>query len=150
MTVRNYSRPATIAALLAVSALAVVGCGSSGSDRKADQVAIDGSWKGTYKDGSGETFEGYVEIDTLREGMVSGTTFYPGTGICGENSGALIYRGRDGSDYLFTEEIVVSDSKECASRGDVRVTSTDDGNGITYSWSSGSQTAVGSLQKWDG
>jgi hypothetical protein len=148
MKIRNPSLPATLAGLLAACALAIAGCGSSGSDGNADQAPIDGSWKGTYKQGS-ETFEGYVEIDTLREGMVSGTAFYPGIGNSGECSGALIYKGKDGSDYLFTEEIVASDNPNCIKRGDVRVTSVDDGDGIKYSWSSGSLSSVGDLREWD-
>jgi hypothetical protein len=93
MKIRNPSLPATLAGLLAACALAIAGCGSSGSDGNADQAPIDGSWKGTYKQGS-ETFEGYVEIDTLREGMVSGTAFYPGIGNSGECSGAPFTKAR--------------------------------------------------------
>lgn len=150
MTTRKLSLVAVLTSLLAVGALAVAGCGSSGSDGNSDKVAIDGSWKGTYTpSGGGQPFQGYVEIDTLRKGMVSGTVFYPGIGDSGECSGALIYKGQDGSDYLFTEDIVVSDDPDCTKRGDVKVTSVDDGNGITYSWSSGNDSSVGNLKEWD-
>ena len=135
--------------LLAVGALAIAGCGSSESDGNADKAPIDGSWKGTFTQSGVEDFEGYVEIDTLRAGMASGTVFYPSIDGSGECSGVLIYKSRDGSDYLFTEEIVASENPNCAKRGNVRVTSVDDGAGITYSWSSGSKTSVGDLQEWD-
>ena len=149
MKTRKLSCPTTLAGLLAAGALAIAGCGSSGSDGKSDQAPIDGSWKGTYTQSGGSSFEGYVEIDTLREGMVSGTVYYPGIDNSGACSGALIYKGKDGSDYLFTEDIVVSDDPDCTKRGDVKVTSVDDGAGIKYSWSSGSESAVGNLKEWD-
>ena len=146
---RKLSRPATLAGLLAVGALAIAGCGSSGSDGNADQDPIDGSWKGTFTQSGTQDFEGYVEIDTLRTGMVSGTVYYPGIGEAGPCSGALIYEGRDGDDYSFIEEIVASDNPKCAKRGKVKVTPIDDGAAIRYSWSSGNRASVGDLEEWD-
>ena len=81
--------------------------------------------------------------------MVSGTVFFPGINETGGCSGALVYKSREGSDYLFTEEIITSENPDCIKRGDVRVTSVDDGGGIRYSWKSGSQSSAGDLQEWD-
>ena len=116
---------------------------------KGDTVAIDGSWKGKLNGSGDATFEAYVEIDTLREGSVSGTVYYPGIDDAGACSGALIYRGRSGSDYLFTEDIVARADPDCIKLGQVRVGSAEDGKAITYSWKAGQNTAVGTLQEWD-
>ncbi|MFM9127108.1 MAG: hypothetical protein ACKOTA_06055, partial [Solirubrobacterales bacterium] len=140
---------ATMAGILAAGALAIAGCGGSGSDGNADQAPIDGSWKGPFTQSGVADFQGYVEIDTLRAGMVSGTVFYPGIGGSGGCSGALIYKSREGSDYLFTEQIITSENPNCTKRGDVKVTSVDDGDGIRYAWSSGKQSSVGNLREWD-
>ena len=146
---RRSSRPATLAGLLAVGALAIAGCGSSESDGNSDRGTIDGSWKGTFTQSGGEDFEGYVEIDTLRAGMVSGTVFYPSIDGSGSCSGVVVYKGKDGDAYLFTEEIITSENPNCAKRGQVKVTSVDDGSAIEYSWRSGSRSSVGDLQEWD-
>ena len=138
-----------VAAILLPGALALQACGDSGSDSGADTVALDGSWKGKLNGSGDATFEAYVEIDTLREGSVSGTVYYPGIDDAGACSGALIYRGRSGSDYLFTEDIVARADPDCIKLGQVRVGSADDGKAITYSWKSGQNTAVGTLQEWD-
>ena len=149
MKIRKPSPLTILGGLLAVGALAIAGCGSSDSDGNADKAPVDGSWKGTFTQSGVEDFEGYVEIDTLRAGMVSGTVFYPGIDESGGCSGALIYKGKDGSDYLFTEDIIATENPNCTKRGDVKVTPVDDGDGITYAWSSGSKSAVGDLREWD-
>ena len=138
-----------IGAILLSGALALAACGGSDSDGGGDQVAIDGSWKGTLNGSGDATFEAYVEIDTLRVGSVSGTVYYPGIDDAGACSGALIYRGRSGSDYLFTEDIVARADPECIKLRQVRVGSAEDGKAITYSWKAGQNTAVGTLQEWD-
>jgi hypothetical protein len=107
----------TIAAILLPGALALEACGGSGSDSDADKVAIDGSWKGTLNGSGDATFEAYVEIDTLRVGSVSGTVYFPGISDEGACSGALIYKGRSGSDYLFTENIVARANPGCITNG---------------------------------
>ncbi|MFM9044373.1 MAG: hypothetical protein ACKOL0_00980, partial [Solirubrobacterales bacterium] len=89
MMSRKPSFPATMAGILAAGARAIAGCGGSGSDGNADQAPIDGSWKGPFTQSGVADFQGYVEIDTLRAGMVSGTVFYPGIGGSGGCSGAL-------------------------------------------------------------
>ncbi|MFM9127843.1 MAG: hypothetical protein ACKOTA_09885, partial [Solirubrobacterales bacterium] len=89
MTTSKLFFPSTMAGILAAGALAVAGCGGSGSDGNADQAPIDGSWKGPFTQSGVDDFQGYVEIDTLRAGMVSGTVFYPGIGGSGGCSGAL-------------------------------------------------------------
>ena len=139
----------TIAAILLPGALALEACGGSGSDSDADKVAIDGSWKGTLNGSGDATFEAYVEIDTLREGSVSGTVYFPGISDEGACSGALIYKGRSGSDYLFTENIVARANPGCIKLGQLRIGSAEDGKAITYSWKAGQNTAVGTLQEWD-
>jgi len=146
---RQSSRPATLAGLLAIGALAIAGCGSSDSEGSSDKGTIDGSWKGTFTQSGVEDFEGYVEIDTLRAGMVSGTVFYPSIDGSGACSGVVIYKGKNGDDYLFTEEIITSENPNCAKRGQVKVTPVDDGSAIKYSWSSGSRSSVGDLREWD-
>ena len=138
-----------IGAILLSGALALAACGGSDPDGGGDQVAIDGSWKGTLNGSGDATFDAYVEIDTLREGSVSGTVYYPGIDDAGACSGALIYKGRSGSDYLFTEDIVARADPECIKLGQVRVGSAEDGKAITYSWKAGRNTAVGTLQEWD-
>jgi hypothetical protein len=138
-----------IGAILLSGALALAACGGSDPDGGGDQVAIDGSWKGTLNGSGDATFDAYVEIDTLREGSVSGTVYYPGIDDAGACSGALIYQGRSGSDYLFTEDIVARADSECIKLGQVRVGSAEDGKAITYSWKAGRNTAVGTLQEWD-
>jgi len=138
-----------IAAILLPGALALAACGGSDSDGGADPGALNGSWKGKLNGSGDATFEVYVEIDTLREGSVSGTVYYPGIDDAGACSGALIYKGRSGSDYLFTEDIVARADPECIKLGQVRVGSAEDGKTITYSWKAGQNTAVGTLQEWD-
>ena len=138
-----------IAVILLPGALALEACGGSGGDSGADKVAIDGSWKGTLNGSGAATFEAYVEIDTLRVGSVSGTVYFPGIDDAGACSGALIYRGRSGSDYLFTENLVARTNPGCIKLGQLRIGSANDGKAITYSWKSGQNTAVGTLQEWD-
>lgn len=142
-------RPIAVCTLVASGALALAGCGSSGSGDGSDQAAIDGSWKGTLKGTGNATFEGYVEIDTLREGSVSGTVYFPGPAGAGACSGALIYKGRSGSDYLFTEDLVARANPACVKLGDVRISTADDGDAISYSWKSGKNNASGTLKEWD-
>ena len=149
MKIRKPSTPAILGGILVVGALAIAGCGGSDSDGNADKAPIDGSWKGTFTQSGVADFEGYVEIDTLRAGMVSGTVFYPSIDGSGACSGVVIYKGKDGDDYLFTEEIITSENPNCAKRGQVKVTPVDDGSAIKYSWSSGSRSSVGDLQEWD-
>jgi len=138
-----------LAVILLVGALALEACGGSGTDSAADKVAIDGSWKGTLNGSGNVSFEAYVEIDTLRVGSVSGTVYFPGIGDAGACSGALIYKGRSASDYLFTENLVVRANPECIKLGQLRIGSADGGKAITYSWKAGQNTAVGTLQEWD-
>jgi len=138
-----------LAAILLPGALALEACGGSGTDSGADKVAIDGSWKGTLNGSGNATFEAYVEIDTLRVGSVSGTVYFPGIDDAGACSGALIYRGRSGSAYLFTENIVARANPDCIKLGQLRIGSAEDGKAITYSWKAGQNTAVGTLQEWD-
>jgi hypothetical protein len=149
MTDRRRSFIPLLAAILTAGALFLAACGSSDSSGTADQIEIDGSWKGTLKGSGNATFEAYVEVDTLREGSVSGTVYFPGIGGSGACSGALIYKGREGEDYLFTEQLVVRDNPSCIKLGDLRLSAVPDDEAIDYSWKSGSNTASGTLQGWD-
>ena len=148
MRTRNALVP-ILAVIMLAGTLALAACGGSDPDGGGDQVAIDGSWKGKLTGSGDATFEAYVEIDTLRVGSVSGTVYFPGIDDAGACSGALIYRGRSGSDYLFTEDIVARANPDCIKLGQVRVGSAEDGKAITYSWKAGQNTAVGTLQEWD-
>lgn len=143
----RLARPLLVS-LVAGSVLAFAACGSSGSGG-SDQAPIDGSWKGTLKGTGNATFEGYVEIDTLREGSVSGTVYFPGPAGAGPCSGALIYKGRSGSDYLFEENLVARANPACVKLGDVKISTADDGDAIAYSWTSGKNNASGTLKEWD-
>ncbi len=146
-------RQAFTVSLILCASLVLAACGSSDSGSSdsgsSDKNAIDGSWKGTLKGSGDSTFQAYVELDTLRTGSVSGTVFFPGLDGAGACSGALIYNGKSGSDYRFTEKIVASDNPQCIKLGKVTISAANDGEAIDYSWKSGKDNAAGQLQEWD-
>ena len=135
------------AGVILAGAISLGGCGSSGADGAGDTPAISGSWKGTLNGSGSVTFQGYVDINTLRKGSVSGTVYFPGIAGSGACSGVLVYEGTSGSDYLFDEDLVARANPQCIKVGKVRISSADDGKAIKYSWSSGKNTAAGILKQ---
>ena len=127
-------------------AASLAGCGGSGSSGSADKAAIGGTWKGTLNGSGSAEFQAEIQINTLRPGSVSGTVYFPGINGSGACSGALVYKGTSGSEYLFDEDLVARANPGCIKLGKVRITSVDGGKAIKYAWSSGTNTAVGTLK----
>lgn len=132
------------AVVLLAGAVALSGCG--GTDAGAKKSAIGGNWKGMLNGSGAVTFQADVDINTLRTGSVSGTVYFPGIGGSGACSGALVYEGMSGSEYLFNEDLVARANPQCIKLGKVRISPEDGGKAIKYAWSSGKNTAVGILK----
>lgn len=145
ITQRRKALALPLTAIVLACAVLAAGCGK---DYKVGAVkaAIGGTWKGTLNGSGNENFRAVVEINTLRVGSVSGTVYFPGIGGSGACSGALIYKGRSGSDYLFTEDLVARANPECIKLGKVRISPEDDGWAIKYVWTAGKNTAEGTLK----
>ncbi len=150
---RHKKRAAAVCIGLITTALALGACGgSSDSESQGDQGdrALNGgnwgSWTGTLTGSDNSKFQIFLTFDTLRQGQISGTVYFPKLGSAGECSGAEVYREKQGDTYRFTEVIPEAVNPKCAGLGTVRVT--PNGDSLDYSWTNGTQSSTGALHSY--